>query len=70
MTAASPVDRAARRGAAATLVALAVVAAARAETPAALTDCHVAGLRNGVLCGTLQRPLDPAHPERAQVSIR
>ena len=70
MTAASPVDRAARRGAAATLVALAVVAAARAETPAALTDCHVAGLRNGVLCGTLQRPLDPPHPERAQVSIR
>ena len=70
MTAASPVDRAARRGAAATLVALAVVAAARAETPAALADCHVAGLRNGVLCGTLQRPLDPAHPERAQVSIR
>ena len=70
MTAASPVDRAARRGAAATLVALAVVAAARAETPAALTDCHVAGLRNGVLCGTLQRPLDPARPERAQVSIR
>jgi pimeloyl-ACP methyl ester carboxylesterase len=70
MTAASRVARAVRRGAAATLVALAAVAAARAETPAALADCHVPGLRNGVLCGTLQRPLDPAHPERARVSIR
>ena len=44
--------------------------AARAETlggarhVAALAECHVAGIRNGVLCGTLQRPLDPAHPER------
>jgi pimeloyl-ACP methyl ester carboxylesterase len=47
-----------------------LVAAARADTSAALSDCHIAGLRNGVLCGTLQRPLDPAHPERAQVSIR
>jgi pimeloyl-ACP methyl ester carboxylesterase len=34
-----------------------------------LSECHVAGIRNGVLCGTLQRPLDPAHRERAQIAI-
>ena len=28
----------------------------------ALFDCHVAGIRNGVLCGSVQRPLDPDHP--------
>jgi len=42
-------------------------------TPAAsvpLADCHVAGIRNGVLCGTLLRPLDPDHPGRATISIR
>jgi pimeloyl-ACP methyl ester carboxylesterase len=47
--------------------------AASAPWPAAisaLTECHVAGIRNGVLCGTLLRPLDPAHPERAQIAIR
>jgi len=43
--------------------------AARASaTP--LGDCHVAGIRNGVLCGTLLRPLDPVHPERATIAIR
>jgi len=70
MTPAAPVARAARCGAASILLALVLVPAAPADTSAALSDCHIAGLRNGVLCGTLQRPLDPAHPERAQVSIR
>ena len=51
------------------LVALAV-AAPPAAPPSTLTDCHVAGIRNGVLCGTLQRPLDPAHPEGARITIR
>ena len=36
---------------------------------AALIECHVAGIRNGVLCGAVQRPLDPAHPERAQITV-
>jgi pimeloyl-ACP methyl ester carboxylesterase len=27
-----------------------------------LTDCHVAGIANGVLCGSVTRPLDPEHP--------
>ncbi len=40
------------------------------KAPAGLADCHVAGIRNGVLCGALQRPLDPAHPERARITIR
>jgi len=70
MTPAALVARVARRGVAPTLVAFALASAANADTIAALSDCHVAGLRNGVLCGTLQRPLDPAHPERAQLSIR
>jgi pimeloyl-ACP methyl ester carboxylesterase len=36
----------------------------------ALFDCHVAGIRNGVLCGSVQRPLDPDHPERVTITIR
>ena len=36
----------------------------------ALSDCHVAGIRNGVLCGTLLRPLDPARPQGASIPIR
>jgi pimeloyl-ACP methyl ester carboxylesterase len=70
MTPAALVARVARRGVASTLAAFVLAPAAHAETTAALSDCHIDGLRNGVLCGTLQRPLDPAHPERAQVSIR
>jgi pimeloyl-ACP methyl ester carboxylesterase len=71
-------------GAAALLVAANGAAAASSASPpsgsasgpsaslasAPLADCHVAGIRNGVLCGTLQRPLDPAHPERARIAIR
>jgi len=45
-------------------------AATAAEPAAALSECHVAGFRNGVLCGGLQRPLDPAHAERGRLEIR
>jgi pimeloyl-ACP methyl ester carboxylesterase len=64
-------------------VASAAAAAADAAPPAAPTasapvpassaaraDCYVAGIRNGVLCGTLQRPLDPARPQGATIAIR
>ena len=37
---------------------------------APLADCHVAGIRNGVLCGCCQRPLDPAQPEGTQITVR
>ena len=43
--------------------------AADAADALALTDCHVAGIRNGVLCGSIDRPLDPAHPERTHIAI-
>ena len=43
-------------------------AAPAASSP--LGDCHVAGIRNGVLCGTLLRPLDPARPQGASIPIR
>ncbi len=59
------------------LAACAALARAAAAAPdaataakAPLVDCHVAGIRNGVLCGTLQRPLDPAQPDRARIAIR
>jgi pimeloyl-ACP methyl ester carboxylesterase len=54
--------------------AVAADAAPPASSPApsssALADCHVAGIRNGVLCGTLQRPLDPARPQGTTIPIR
>ena len=70
MTSGALVARALGRAAAAVFVALALLPRADAQARAELVDCHVPGLRNGVLCGTLQRPLDPAHPERAQIAIR
>ena len=45
-------------------------APASAAASQGLVDCHVAGIRNSVLCGTLQRPLDPARPEDTQIAIR
>jgi pimeloyl-ACP methyl ester carboxylesterase len=36
----------------------------------ATTDCHVGGIRNSVRCGSVQRPLDPARPDRGRVEIR
>ena len=69
-------QQAARRFAAlAALAALAAgLAAAPAEAadaaPAALTECHIAGFRNGVLCGSVKRPLDPEHAERGSLEIK
>ena len=40
-----------------------------ANAASALVDCHVAGIRNGVQCGVVERPLDPAHPERARIAV-
>jgi pimeloyl-ACP methyl ester carboxylesterase len=34
-----------------------------------LTDCRVAGLRHGVKCGVLQRPLDPGQPGGASIEL-
>ncbi|MEO9068349.1 MAG: alpha/beta fold hydrolase, partial [Caldimonas sp.] len=34
------------------------------------TDCHVAGIRNGVLCGSVDRPLDPARPQGTRIVVR
>ena len=55
-----------------TLSAVACLAALplHAAEAAALTDCHVAGIRNGVLCGSVRRPLDPEHAERGTLEIR
>ena len=45
--------------AAACLAGSAGVALAAEEAPAALRECHIAGFRNGVLCGSVRRPLAP-----------
>jgi pimeloyl-ACP methyl ester carboxylesterase len=58
-----------RRLAAAALVAAAGACtgwAAQAADPP-LTDCHVAGIANGVLCGSVVRPLDPEHASPGKV---
>ena len=47
-----------------------LVAAAVHAADAPATDCHVAGIRNGVLCGSVQRPLDPARPDGAKITVR
>ena len=59
------------------IVATALAAAAwlvaspvHAADAAALTDCHVVGIRNGVRCGSVDRPLDPAHAERGTLEIK
>ena len=44
--------------------------AAAASAASALQACHVAGIRNGVLCGSVQRPLDPAAAEGRQITVR
>ena len=38
-----------------------------ADAPAA--DCHVAGIRHGVLCGSVQRQLDPDDPGRGRIAV-
>ncbi len=47
-----------------------VLLPAAGAAEARLVDCHVAGIRNGVSCGSVQRPLDPDHPERVTITIK
>nr|MDQ2736302.1 alpha/beta hydrolase [Pseudomonadota bacterium] len=61
------------RGRSLALAALLAAAAASSIASAedtALVECHVAGIANGVLCGSVERPLDPDHPERATITIK
>jgi len=46
--------------------ALGVAADVGAATP---EPCRVAGIRHEVLCGQVQRPLDPARPEGVKISV-
>jgi len=62
--------RAVVRAALGALGALALCAGASAAAQAPLADCHVAGIRNRVLCGSVQRPLDPARPGGATIEVR
>src|SRR6478672_2067536 len=55
-------------GAGVALAGSAADAAAQGAQP--LADCHVSGIRNGVRCGAVQVPLDPAHPDQAQIGVR
>ena len=41
--------------------------ASRADQP--LKECRVDGLRNSVLCGVVQRPLDPARPDGLAIDV-
>ena len=64
-----------RRRAAALAIVLASGAGASVPAAAAgaappLAECHVAGIATTVLCGSLQRPLDPAAPAGTQITIR
>jgi pimeloyl-ACP methyl ester carboxylesterase len=44
-------------------------AAGPARADAALTDCRVPGVRNSLLCGVVQRPLDPARPDGVRIDV-
>ncbi len=72
MTVPPPCPRAAARrrwsraGAAALALAGAACQAA-AETP--LTPCRIAGVRNSVQCGAVQRALDPARPDGPKIDV-
>ncbi len=50
-------------------VALGLIASAANAQGQALTDCRVAGLRNSVKCGVVQRALDPARPEGPKINV-
>ncbi len=72
----TPLARVAGAGVLAWAAALGAAPAGAAQTravapgaDAAPADCHVAGLRNSVLCGTVRRPLDPREPARASIDI-
>ena len=49
--------------------AFALGVAAGAANSQALTDCRVAGLRNSVKCGVVQRALDPARPDGPRIDV-
>ncbi len=51
-------------------LALASTLGAAAAHAAELADCHVEGLRNSVLCGSIRRPLDPRQPARTTIVVR
>ena len=57
-------------GRVAVLLASGLVAGAVHAADAPATDCHVAGIRNGVLCGSVERPLDPARPDGTKITVR
>ena len=40
-----------------------------ASAAQALSECRLPGLRHSVLCGVVQRPLDPARPAGAQIDV-
>ncbi len=42
---------------------------ARRAGDAHLVECHVAGIRNSALCGSVERPLDPRQPARATIVV-
>ncbi|MCH7342807.1 alpha/beta fold hydrolase [Pelomonas sp. CA6] len=69
----TPAPRAALRAAlAGALLALPMLPAVAApgSAGAALQPCRIAGVPNEVLCGQLQRPLDPARPQATQIQLR
>jgi pimeloyl-ACP methyl ester carboxylesterase len=49
--------------------ALWVATATAAGAEPLLTDCRIAGIRNSVKCGVLQRALDPARPDGTQIDL-
>jgi pimeloyl-ACP methyl ester carboxylesterase len=51
------------------LLALTLSLCAGAAGAQALTDCRVAGLRNSVKCGVVQRALDPARPDGTSIAV-
>ena len=57
-------------GRAALLLAVGLAAAGVHAADAPAADCHVAGIRNGVLCGSVERPLDPARPDGTKITVR
>ncbi len=72
----TPLARVAGAGVLAWAAALGAARVGAVETKAAAygadappADCHVAGLRNSVLCGSVRRPLDPREPARASIDL-
>jgi pimeloyl-ACP methyl ester carboxylesterase len=42
---------------------------ARADAPLPMKPCRVDGMSNELLCGSVRRALDPAHPEGVQIDV-